>query len=150
MRKLIRHTTTKEKIRISNMDKDRLIAHQAKRKSKGGDQMKSLLVKLGIVLIGLAIFGYSEMCRADGAWVLWEKNYRYAPLEWRIEGAYPSYDACVKKEMEACKEKEEAYQPKLNPNSKCITTLGGHYHTVVGTQLTTEWKCLPDTVDPRK
>jgi Surface-adhesin protein E len=38
---------------------------------KGGDQVKSLSAKLGVVLIGLAIFGYSEVWGQD--WELLEK-----------------------------------------------------------------------------
>ncbi len=38
---------------------------------KGGDQMKSLLGKLGVILIGLAIFGNAEVWGAD--WKQWTR-----------------------------------------------------------------------------
>ena len=36
-----------------------------KREKKEGDRMKSLLVKLGVILIGLTIFGYGEVWGED-------------------------------------------------------------------------------------
>jgi len=37
--------------------------------------MKSLLGKLGVILvIGFAVLGYGEVCRAECAWVLWLKS----------------------------------------------------------------------------
>jgi len=43
---------------------------------KGDDQMKSLSIKLGVVLIGFLIFGYAEVWGAD--WKSFGKNEYYA------------------------------------------------------------------------
>ena len=44
---------------------------------KRGDQMKSLSVKLGVILIGLAIFGYAEVWGAD----------------WKLYGVHENFSA---------------------------------------------------------
>ena len=62
--------------------------------------MKSLLVKLGVILIGLAIFGYTEACNAECAWVLWKQlglrvEGRWQEPRWQIDSAFPTYDLCI-------------------------------------------------------
>jgi len=80
--------------------------------------------------------------RAEGAWVLWEKDSRLVPVGWVIIGAYDSKDSCVFNETFACKEKQEAYR------GACISEVGGH--RMVGPTGTWYWMCLPESVDPRK
>ena len=82
--------------------------------------MKSLSVKSGVILIGLAIFGYAELCKAEDAWVLWlrhnfevywakdqidsagkviaTKGYAndFFQRTWELLDAFPTYDQCQK------------------------------------------------------
>jgi len=58
--------------------------------------MKSLSVKLGdiLVFIGLAIFGFVEVSKAAGAWVLWESHSNDGYLYWQVADAFPCYEKC--------------------------------------------------------
>jgi hypothetical protein len=44
-------------------------------KGKEGDRMKSLSVKLGVILVGVAIFGYAEVWGAD--WKLYNSSEKF-------------------------------------------------------------------------
>lgn len=98
------------------------------------------------MVIGLLVVGTA---RADGAWVLWERDERMAPPRWEIIAAYPSYIACFRDADVACNERVEAYSNSGLKTNKCIMIRGGYYH-MIDKNLGTEWKCLPESVDPRK
>jgi hypothetical protein len=118
--------------------------------------MKSLLVKLGVILIiGLAIFSYVEVCRAEGAWVLWENLGIRLPSfgkpdwsGWKLERAYPTYEMCIKeanyriKTKSASRNKTE-YQIEIRSDGFMAKKSDDDWTFY-------EVKCFPDTVDPRK
>jgi hypothetical protein len=120
---------------------------------KGGDQIKSLF-KLGIILIGLIILGYAEVCNAQCAWVLWQKLEVYESgkfkaersYNWMIVGAFSTENQCRGEEKAMCIKYAEGMK------IKCIEDWGGH-RIVTGREndlAVSSYKCLPDTVDPRK
>lgn len=54
--------------------------------------MKPIFVKLAFVLIGLAIFGYTEACNAGDAWILWKQRTEVQPngeieTRWFVQAA---------------------------------------------------------------
>ena len=116
--------------------------------------MKSLLVKLGVVLIGLAIFTYAEVCRAEGSWVLWESTIELSlPTEWRIIAVYPKYEQCIERHKEDFEILRKNYKNmgfnthSLSPETIVIEKV--HSKTTSG-DITVIQKCLPDTIDPMK
>lgn len=104
--------------------------------------MKSLPVKLGVILIGLFIFGYGEVCNAQGAWVLWQKA-EVTKTTWVIEGAFPSYNVCIQNEISVC----QKFASKSG--DKCQSMEGRHF-VLLGNGRSIGWMCLPDTIDPKK
>ena len=104
--------------------------------------MKSLLVKLGVILIGLAIFCYGDVCRAECAWVLWigqDKKVGSNTI-WTVEAAFPSYELCIKRIKNICAGGTSAMDDSSNTCSQ---------YNYLG-YAAWYYKCLPDTVDPRK
>ena len=127
--------------------------------------MKSLSVKLGIILfsIGLGILGFSELCKAECAWVLWTKtektifkpNPNYSE-RWEIMGAVPKYEHCLRMKQEVFEKRSGAYtegkskggfpglEVKVDPSITAIFLSGQNLLEVI------KFNCLPDTIDPRK
>ena len=112
--------------------------------------MKSLL---GVILIGLVIFSYAEVCKAECAWVLWQKYCRYSDdmwCSWEVQAAYPALDQCTKAKEHLCKSKKSYMKGNcLNPK----TELGVDYLSMKIDEknwASIELLCLPDTIDPRK
>jgi hypothetical protein len=104
-----------------------------------------LAMVLGLVVVGTA--------RGEGAWVLWENQFTLITLghwDWTIIGAYPSYDLCTLAEARICEER------LLEKKSQCRLSDGGHERVIeIGNsgrafEVKIEWKCLPESVDPRK
>jgi len=128
-----------------------------KMKEKGSDQMKSLLVKLGVILVGLAIFGYAAVCKAQCAWVLWEFQIT-GGVEgsggWMINSAFPNYELCMKQLNKSLTYAENSF--KKTPNARVNLVVNGVIATVMeeGGKEKLLWqflyRCLPDTIDPRK
>lgn len=129
--------------------------------------MKSLSVKLVVVLVGLIIFCCVEVCKAQCAWVLWERaNFKAkeakdnSQVDWYIVGAFPTAKACWQMEEDICARRKELTsenRPNQDPlfkpqNVECIKSWGGHTMTWYNEKgfWVSDWKCLPDTVDPRK
>jgi hypothetical protein len=125
--------------------------------------MKSLSVKLGVILIGLAIFGYSEVCKAQCAWVLWEK-WEVASIKdrkfttdllWTLIVATPQYEQC----MENQRRLFEKIKKGANEDKEKYDTIS-KIEVVPFRLVLTDYKsggfnsktlyCLPDTIDPRK
>lgn len=108
--------------------------------------MKSLSVKWGVILIiGLTICGYAELCNAQN-WVLWAytktsdgKNWQGE--NWQILEAFPSYELCMK-----------AWDRSVSLGILNATKVGKGTFVITDKGYThlMEFKCLPDTVDPRK
>ena len=116
--------------------------------------MKSLSVRLGVVLIGLAMFGCAEVCKAQCAQVLWQKlevyeSGKFKPergYNWVVVGAFSTENQCRGEEKAMCIKYAEGMK------IKCIEDWGGH-KIVTGTEndLTVwSYKCLPGTIDSRK
>jgi len=124
--------------------------------------MKSLLGKVGIVLIiELIIFGFAELCNAQN-WVLWESSGDLPSgneVPWHIVGAYPSYNSCREIEERICTKYASDFSKNIK-DVKCYESWGGHTVTAFYNKNQREtaghygfaygWKCLPDTIDPRK
>jgi hypothetical protein len=156
--------------------------------------MKSLLGKLGVVLIGLIIFTCAEVWGAESAWVLWfrynfetywakdqidkdgkviaTKGYMndFFLRTWEVVDAFPTYGQCQK----VMKEKIE-YERKwfgddfdytksdvfkdydfnilLKQQSfidKDSFQLNSYRKDGSYDKRYWKWKCLPETIDPRK
>jgi hypothetical protein len=94
---------------------------------------------LGVFLVGLVIFGYAELCNAQN-WVLWEgrdKN-KDSNTVWTIESAFPSYKLCTDRIKNICGDKNMDYSSYTCAKFNYLGYAAWYY------------KCLPDTVDPRK
>lgn len=124
--------------------------------------MKSLSVKVVVILIGLAIFGYAEVCKAQSAWVLWEKmefsafekgKNQHFIVSWRILGAVPKYEECLEKLSKTWEQYKIDYSPE---KSEGIKETSSKLYGIIsisfknGDTLFFTLSCLPDTVDPRK
>ena len=117
--------------------------------------MKSLLCKLEVILIGLVIFGYAEVCRAEGAWVLWKSDSNDGHLHWQVNDAFPSYEKCKQAQRIECERWKEMLWKNITETpiepvaDRCPDTLtifykdSSHPREIV-------FKCFPDTIDPRK
>jgi hypothetical protein len=115
--------------------------------------MKSLLVKLGVILIGLLVIGYGNVC-AEGTWVLWEGTIELGlPIQWKILDAFPKYEQCAekhKKNLGIIKgnfEKMGFHTHLLSEDTIVIEKV--HSKNASGDIIVTQ-KCFPDTIDPRK
>ena len=119
--------------------------------------MKPLSVKLGVILSGLIILGYAEVCKGQCAWVLWQNNVvgEYTKTTgWLPEIGLPTYDAC-KKEKDLRIAKKVKFWQEMPGTEIIYVSNGGE---VEGIQIKDKGKtagydylkCLPDTVDPRK
>jgi hypothetical protein len=121
--------------------------------------MKSLLGKSGFILIiGLVIFGYAEVCNAECAWVLWIQvgnrvEGRWYPPQWKILSAFPTYDLCVQSRIKDFNYYKDIY----SYNKFTISIYGDGSGFAVSDPTDTskivfsyESKCLPDTLDLRK
>jgi len=130
--------------------------------------MKSLLSKLGVILIGLIIFGYGypmvNIANAQCAWVLWKKwDYQFGKdperVNWTLIAAFPQYEQCMKNQIDSFErmrifwtdviekspnknEKVEAHSGEGGPSQIIIKAKGGI--------SIFEFYCLPETIDPRK
>lgn len=125
--------------------------------------MKSLF-KLGLILIGLFIFGYVEVCKAECAWVLWEKKeetifekgkpYPNYSVTWEIVYAVPKFEQCLQM-LKANLEKRGGYYTKAKseggfPGIEIIVKAEFIMLNGEGYSQTIEFRCFPDTIDPRK
>ena len=134
--------------------------------------MKSLLGKLGVilVLIGLAILINTEVLGAECAWVLWEakKQSGSSKVTWTLQDAFPDYATCMKASEIYAKEIGEAIcarglsekpgimregdEGKLRDcNREGSHLIGSKYEGLEFRYiLIFDYKCFPDTIDPRK
>jgi hypothetical protein len=131
--------------------------------------MKSLSVKLGVIfiVIGLSVFPYAEARGGECAWVLWESSSFTAKeaknnshVDWYIVGAFPTANACWQTEEDICMRRRELAsenRPNQDPlfkpqNVECSKSWGGHMQTWNNERgfWMSQWKCLPDTIDPKK
>jgi hypothetical protein len=132
----------------------------------GGDQMKSLLGKLGVILlvIGLTISVYVEVCRAQCGWVLWKKwDYQFGKdterVSWDLMGAFPQYNECMKHQIDLFERLRIFWtdvtkrSPDKNEKVEASSGGGGPSQIIVRSKNDIsifEFYCLPDTIDPRK
>lgn len=121
--------------------------------------MKSLSVKLGVILIGLAIFAYAEPCKGQCAWVLWIRYEKLmieegkAPVQkvdWELISAVPKYEQCMLMQKELYEK-----QKKFWESGGKIKVEGVPFNLITLTfQEGLPWfiklNCFPDTIDPRK
>jgi hypothetical protein len=128
-----------------------------KRKKEEGDRMRSLLVKLGVILIiGLALFSYAEVCGAEGAWVLWESYSNDGYLHWEVNDAFPSYEKCKQGQHIKCERLRETLLKDITKTQikrvadNCPDTLIIFYKDSSYHYVEFDYKCFPDTIDPRK
>lgn len=117
--------------------------------------MKSLLVGLAIIFCLLM----SNIANAQCAWVLWEQSEFGSSSDktkdyfrnWTIVGAFPTSSVCLQTEEDLCKRREKLLK-EHSSNCSCFKSWGGHTltRTTEDGFLVLEFKCLPDTIDPRK
>ncbi len=125
--------------------------------------MKSPLVKLGVILIGLLVFGYAEVSKGQCAWVLWER-WEVARIKdgnlttdvlWTLIVATPKYEECMenqKRLFEKIKEMahEDSEQDDTISKIEAVSfNLVRKDYESGGFNSKTLY-CLPDTIDPRK
>ncbi|HMK52234.1 MAG TPA: hypothetical protein VK551_07020 [Thermodesulfobacteriota bacterium] len=127
---------------------------ERRERKRGDDQMKSLSVKLGVILVVtvVATLTYAEDWGTECAWVLWLKHCSYIgktegnkKCEWKLEEAYPTYDECMKE-----REHIWTHYKKQFPKSEGVQF--GYLILSRGSEgaLTINFQCFPFTVDPRK
>jgi hypothetical protein len=121
--------------------------------------MKSLLGKLGVILIGLTLLIYAEVCRAECAWVLWLKfeNISFVkdkpPIiteNWELIAAVPKYEQCLIMQKEIFEKQIKGWEKvegaKIDSVPFALITV---QHPKGGSQFI-KLNCFPDTIDPRK
>jgi len=103
--------------------------------------MKSLLGKLGVILIsmGLIICGYAELSNAQN-WVLWVGQDKKIDSDtiWTVDSAFPSYKLCTDRIENICAGFSMDYSSYTCSKFNYLGYAAWCF------------KCLPDTVDPRK
>ena len=124
--------------------------------------MKSLLVMLGVILIGLLILGYAELCGAGDAWVLWHSvrmitNAGSSDFHWEILAVYTTQAECkshaymnedfARKMEKKWKESGQDVEIKIFENGTVFETHRSKEGIFI---VETKCLCLPDTIDPRK
>jgi hypothetical protein len=116
--------------------------------------MKSLLGKLGVILIGLAILGYGcPNANAQCAWILWEKSHPNISDKWMMRNGFQTYDQCKKARKDAYETTKKGFLSlkmgyRIIDDTEDLLSMG-----LSGEGLPSiyySWMCLPDTVDPRK
>ena len=115
--------------------------------------MKSLSFKLGVILIGLAIFGYVEVANAQCAWILWENSHPNVSDQWMMRNGFQTYDQCkkAKKDIYETTKKEFLSQKmgyRVIDDTEDFLSFGFRQEGLPSIYY--GWMCLPDTVDPRK
>jgi len=129
--------------------------------------MKSLWGLVGIILIGLVIFGYAGICKAQSAWVLWlsGSKIRFLPQgqqiekpEWNLISAFPKYEQCIEFKRKKIEEMKEVFKLPSEPpepevkdtQDGIVVNFGVNKSLTNGWIWTIHWHCLPETIDPRK
>ena len=124
--------------------------------------MKSLSIKLGVLLMGLMILGYAVVCNAECAWMLWKRMSFYnikkdsRSTEWMIIVAVPKYEQCMETLKDKFKKEKEFWEGKARPWKVIGSELG--YIMLISQNEKGElsdtgeinFECYPDTIDPRK
>jgi hypothetical protein len=118
--------------------------------------MKPLSVRLGFILIGLLILGNAEVWGAECAWVLWASQYfgDERTGSWTIESAFPNYELCMKELNRNLEGMKKGFERA--PRRGEINSFNYGFSFDIKDESGKEkhvqflWKCLPDTIDPRK
>lgn len=115
--------------------------------------MKKMILVLAVMVVFLAV----GKAKAEEAWILWEYEQMYEKSvrtinEWKIVGAYPMHTSCIQNEKTICDRYFQLWRKGIGEG--CFESWGGHsFHyssDAKDTIILWEWKCLPDTIDPRK
>ena len=109
-----------------------------------------------ILVIGLAAFGYTEACHAEGAWVLWKKvglriEGKWQPSQWQIDSVFPTYDMCIQsltKDFNRYKDLYSKFNPSVYEDGSGFAVL--NLTDPSKKDFSYESKCLPDKVKPGK
>lgn len=123
--------------------------------------MKSLSAKLGVILAVMivATLAYGEERKGICGWVLWESQLisvggtTGGTVGWEINSAFPNYELCMKQLDTFLAHYATSF--KKMPNTKVDLAVNGVIVTVTGEGGKENfyqffYKCLPDTIDPRK
>ena len=110
--------------------------------------MKPTFVKLAFVLIGLAIFGYTEACNAGDAWILWKQRTEVQPngeieTRWFVQTALTEHSACYAMALRLA----EADRKILNAGGELTAVRIGDKE---GGRVIIFYRCFPDTFEPKK
>ena len=122
--------------------------------------MKLLSVTLGIILCLFTI----SIASAECAWVLWTKTEKTISVKdktgvdysvrWELLHAVPTYEQCLQMLNDAVARNGRIYtEGKSEGGFQGINiTVSPGYILLTGEELThsIEYKCFPDTIDPRK
>jgi len=112
--------------------------------------MKSLLVRAGVILIGLVIFGSTEVCKAQCAWVLWHGHSDdNTTWRWSLGSAYPTAQECDQQAKATIKFWVDESR-KVGKKVENIYSQGYVVIDETGRATFYRHQCFPDTVDPRK
>ncbi len=121
----------------------------------GNNEMKKIiLLTMFSILIG-------STATAQCAWVLWSSTYAKAEVmsmtgQWTIEAAYPDYEQCFarqKKEFLASEPFFREAKWKIKPAEGSVIIKEFEFLGIYKDfkpNFIYQWKCLPDTIDPRK
>lgn len=123
--------------------------------------MKSLLDKVGVILIGLIIVGYScsevDIANAQCAWVLWKHvdNNINATHSWELIKAFPEHKQCIQRQQQEFESDKSTLTTHSDPSRRMTLIKGdvdsyAFYRSSDRAEIIIKLMCLPDTVDPRK
>jgi len=138
--------------------------------------MKSLLVKLGVILVSVIfmfpIIFISDVAKAECAWILWmhitEMSFSIDKStglvseseppkttydRWFIQKATPKYEQCLEMQRKTFEERKKAFSSEMNYEIPFDVISHDFRDPKTGKKIGTrieELKCLPDTIDPRK
>ena len=112
--------------------------------------MKKILLSLIIVFV------FAGNGWGTDAWVVWEKHEGTILIDapwWKMYDAFPTYEQCMEARLPLWQEQKKTYenneeQGLLNE----ISGVPGESLTAIivnGGSLSYEYKCYPDTIDPR-
>jgi hypothetical protein len=116
-----------------------------------GGKMKKFLLTI------ILLIAFSSVANAECAWVLWEQN-AYYKIEkgeaierkyWEIIGAFPKYEQCLERKKVLFTNVKKGVEER-DPKVQAVPFELVIEHFSETSSLHYQFKCLPDTIDPRK
>ena len=114
-------------------------------------------------VVGAVLFLVASHARAECAWVLWShRQYAQGTLDWSNGGIFPTYSQCramIQRYTGVAEEGSVADwymwmrgrgQYSRNEQGRVQIVARAESVLMIINSATTEWRCLPETIDPRR